>query len=105
MFCNWTAPPKGSAPDLSPDERPFFQKLSDYSIVHGDIYGITFAGRTAVVVSNLKMLKYLWQDLGDAVTGRINIAMLDFINPKQLGKYCVLFIQSMIGSINNFAEL
>lgn len=79
------APPRGTAPNLSPNARPVFQKMIDASRTYGDMVGITLIGRKMVFVSSADKLRSLWQDAGEAVTGRFTIGMLEFLNPKQLG--------------------
>ena len=59
----------------------------DASRTYGNVVGISFVGRRAVFVSSADKLRALWQDAGDAVTGRIRIGMLDFLNPKRLGSF------------------
>ena len=61
--------------------------MMDASRTYGDMVGISFAGRRAVFVSSADKLRALWQDAGDAVTGRMRSGLLDVINPKHLGSF------------------
>ena len=72
----------------------------DASRTYGDLVGITFIGRRAVFVSSADKLRALWQDAGDAVSGRIRVGMLDFLNPKFLG--ITVWISLISGARSNY---
>lgn len=70
---------------MVPGKRPLFQQLLDLRARFGDAVGLTLFGRRVLILSSAAQLRELWQERGDAVTGRIPFALLRFLNPHQYG--------------------
>lgn len=85
MWSIVAALPKNAKPNFAPDRRPFYQRMLDLKERYGPIFRISFARRSIVIVSDARLLKTLFLDMGEAVAGRMNVAMIDFMNPEKYG--------------------
>ena len=87
----WTVLPKGAPANFAPDRRPFYQRMLDLKERYGPIFRISFARRSIAIVSDARLLKTLFLDMGDAIAGCMNVAMIDFMNPLKYGTLCFAF--------------